>query len=430
MFFTFSLYCSQNLYLFFTFQLQKLSVKFINPNWIKIYRGEIMFTRKIKPCALISATLIGINTFALAEDKAPPPFEFNGYVDFYYQNSTQAHRPLSPATGPSYLEGRVFDNLNDEMVLNMAEISVKRKVGEVSFRMDLAFGQMVDALAGSGTLANGQPASANSQEPSRNITQAIVTYTPVKIPNLTVTAGKFYALIGYETTKAKDNWQYSRSLSFNYAIPYWHEGLSLQYGFVPDKFSAMVQVVNAWDGRISSESNKSPTFCFNLNTTPVADLAVNYNFMSGTESSDAYATRQLHELNAAYTISSKVSVAADYVMGSQKHAISADNSSAKWNTVAFYVKYNPVSWYTLSPRYEIFDDTDKGYALSGFNSAGGTKQKIKSFTVANNFMIADGLEGRLEYRTDKSNSSGFYKDRAGQNTDHQDSYTAAVLYSL
>jgi hypothetical protein len=204
----------------------------------------------------------------------------------------------------------------------------------------------------------------------------------------------------------------------------------MQYGVIPDKFSAMVQIVNAWDGRISSESNKSPTFCFNLNSTPNGDLVANYNFMTGAEGSDAKAIRQLHEINIAYKINSKVSVAADYVLGNQKRAISTDNSSAKWNTQAFYIKYNPISWYTLSPRYEIFDDTDKGFALSGFSSAGGTKQKIQSLTIANNFVVAEGLEGRLEYRTDKSTQSGFYKDRVGQNTDHQDSYTAALLYSL
>ncbi len=389
-----------------------------------------MFIKGIWPGVLLTINFALVTQSAFCEDKTPTPFEFNGYADIYYQHSPQAHSPVAPATGPAYLEGRVFDNLNDQMVLNMVELSAKRKVGEVAFRLDLAFGQMVDALAGSGTLSNGQPAPANSQEPTRNVTQATITYSPANLPNLTVTAGKFYALMGYETTKAKDNWQYSRSLAFNYAVPYWHEGVSVQYGFVPDKFSAMVQLVNAWDGRISAEANKSPSLCVNLNATPLTGLIANYNFMSGIEGSDKEGIRQLHEANVAYTIVPQVAVAVDYILGSQKHAMTADNSSAQWNALALYLKYTPVNWYSLSPRYEIFDDSDKGFALSGFNGAGGIKQKINSITIANNFIIGDGLEGRIEYRRDKSDNNGFYKDGDGQNADHQESYTIALLYSF
>ncbi|MBK7845412.1 MAG: outer membrane beta-barrel protein [Bdellovibrionales bacterium] len=348
----------------------------------------------------------------------------------YYQNSPQAHAPVAPAMGPSYLEGRVFDNQHNVMTLNMVEVSAKRKVGEVSFRIDLAFGQMVDGLAGSGSLANGQPATANSTEPTRNVTQATIGYSPSQIPKLTITVGKFYSMIGYETTKAKDNMQYSRSLSFNYAIPYWHEGASFSYGVVPDKFNATVQVLNSWDGRISAENNMSPTLALGLNTTPASGFAANYNFMTGKESSDPDATRQLHELNLTYAIIPEVSVAADYVLALQKHAIATDSSSAEWKTLALYVKYTPVSWYTLSPRYEIFDDSDKGFALSGFSGAGGIQQKITSFTVANNFAISEGLEGRLEYRSDKSNKDGYYKDSNGNSTDQQDSYTVSLLASF
>lgn len=389
-----------------------------------------MFFKKIVPGAFIFATLACTGKFVIAEEKHSSPFEFNGYMDIYYQNSPQAHAPAAPAAGPSYLEGRVFDNQNNVFVLNMAELSAKRKVGEVSFRIDLAFGQMVDGLAGNGTLANGQAAAANSTESTRNITQATIGYSPSQIPNLMVTAGKFYSMIGYETTKAKDNLQYSRSLSFNYAIPYWHEGVSISYGVVPDKFNATVQVLNAWDGRISAENNKSPTLALGLNTTPVSGLVANYNFMTGRESNDPDATRQFHELHLTYAMSPEVSVAADYVLALQKHAIATDNSSAEWKTLAFYVKYTPVSWYTLSPRYETFDDSDKGFALNGFNGAGGIQQKITSLTVANNFMISEGLEGRLEYRSDKSNKDGYYKDSNGNNTDQQDSYTVAFLASF
>lgn len=389
-----------------------------------------MELRKLTQVIIASSLVSFLASPAMADDPAPAAIEFSGYIDVYSQHSPQGHMPAPPNTGPSYLEGRAFDALNDQVVLNMVELSAKRKVDEVTFRLDLAFGEMVDVLAGSGTMTDGRPSPTNFWESTRNITQAFLAYTPKQLPNLTVMAGKFYAMLGFETTKAKDNWQYSRSLSFNYAIPYWHEGLSVQYAWVPDKFSSTIQLLNAWDGRTSAETNKSPTLCLNLNTTPATGLTANYNFISGIETGAADSRRQVHEVNISYAILPEVSVAADYVLGSQEHAIAADQSRANWNSVAFYAKYSPTSWYVFSPRYEIFDDSDKGFALSGYSNTGGLRQKIQALTVANNFAISEGLEARLEFRQDKSNKDSFFKDKAGQGINHQDSYTLALLYSF
>lgn len=381
--------------------------------------------RSIYLAPSICALMLSLNV--AAAESAPSPFEFSGYLDVYYQNSPEAHDPTAPATGPAYLEGRVFDAHSNQVTLNMVELSAKRKVGDVAFRVDLAFGHMVDALAGSGTLSNGQPAAANAQEPTRNITQAFVAYSPASVPNLTITAGKFYTHMGYEVTRAKDNWQYSRSLTFNYAIPFWHEGLSANYAFVPGKFGATIYLLNAWDGRVSTEANKSATLGANLNATPIDGLTANYNYIGGVET--VRDRREAHELNVAYAVSPQVSVAADYVMGSHEKAVNTNTDDAKWSGLAFYVKYSPMSWYTLSPRYEIFNDAD-GYLLGTHSNTPATKHKITSITIANNFTLHDGLEARLEYRSDKSNADGYFKNSSGSNSDKQDSYTAALLYSF
>ncbi len=82
-----------------------------------------MLFKKVVPGALIFAMFGCISQFVIAEEKSSSPFEFNGYMDIYYQNSPQAHAPVAPAMGPSYLEGRVFDNQHNVMTLNMVEVS-------------------------------------------------------------------------------------------------------------------------------------------------------------------------------------------------------------------------------------------------------------------------------------------------------------------
>ena len=108
--------------------------------------------------------------------------EINGYFDFYFQASPQAHAPI-PATsaGPQVVEGTVFERNINQMTLNVAEISVKKKIGKVSFRADLALGEMVDQLSGggsqsvTGTNAGQNPTNTAANEPTRNLTQAVLS---------------------------------------------------------------------------------------------------------------------------------------------------------------------------------------------------------------------------------------------------------------
>lgn len=352
--------------------------------------------------------------------------EWKGYFDFYYQASPQGHTATpAPLAGPSVIEGSYFNRHVNQMTLNMAEISLKKKSGKVTFQADVALGEMVDQLSGGGSqsMTGANPTNAAANEPTRNLTQATLTYAATD--RVSFAAGKFYTHMGLETTKAKDNWQYSRSYTFNYGIPFWHEGVSGAFAVVPDKFSTTVYLLNSWDGRVAQEQNKSATFGVNLNFTGVEGLTANYNYIGGAEAADAN-RREVHEINATYAINPTISVAADYVIGSQKMT----TETAKWNALTLNLKAVINSIYSISPRYEMFDDSNNGFAIAGGLSAVGTKQKITSWALANNFNLGDGLETRLELRTDKSDSDLFFKDKDGGTSDHQESYLVGLLYSF
>ncbi len=371
---------------------------------------------------LALATLLTVSTTkAIAQTAAPAaaPLEFNGYFDGYYQNSPQAHNAVG-ANPPRTLEGRAFDRINDQFVLNIVELSARKKAGKVSFRIDAAFGEMVDVLSNNGPQAGVMGTAANpaSEDPTRNITQATITYAASE--NLSFTAGKFYTHMGYEVTKAKENFQYSRSYSFNYAIPFSHQGVSLTYAALPSKLNISASLLNAWDHRTSQKTNKAPAIGAALNFTPMETLTANYTFISAPEAGIGNGTREAHDFNISYSLMPTLTLAADYVMGTQKKV--SGGADAKWTGTALYIKAPLTKWYTLSPRYEMYDDADT------FTT--GTKQKITSLTVANNFDLGDGLEARLEYRTDKSDVSTYFKDKDGVGTDKQDSYTFALLYSF
>lgn len=122
-------------------------------------------------------------------------------------------------------------------------------------------------------------------------------------------------------------------------------------------------------------------------------------------------------------------MALDYAHGTQKNVLATGEDGSWWVADA-YLKYQPVSWYYISPRYEYLDDSDQGVGLSSFSSAGGVKQKIQGLTVTNAFQMSNGLELRLEYRNDRSDKGTYFKSAKGGTAKTQESFTAAALYGF
>lgn len=348
-------------------------------------------------------------------------FSWNGNLDFYYQVSPQGHMPSS-ATGPRVVEGRYFDRHSNELTLNMAELSFKNKIGKTTFKIDLAAGELVDQLSG-GSASALNPTNAAANESTRNITQAILTYQATE--RLSFNVGKFYTNIGLELTKAKENWQYSRSYLYNYG-PFWHEGGYVTYMLIPGKLSATAYVLNAWDGRISEEANRSTTLAANINYVPVENLTLNYNYIGGKESSSG--RRELHEVNGTYKFSEFIFAAFDIQLGSQKEVASL--GAAKWSGVAVYLKAKINDVYSISPRFEYFNDSDGFSIVGGFSAPSTIAQKISAITLTNSFDLGDGVELRAEARRDSSSSDKFFVSSEGKAIKHQDSYALAVLYSF
>lgn len=385
---------------------------------------------------LLVISVLALAPIAHAEEKAAAPapasgFEFGAYFDGYYQVSPQAH----PTTvgGPRVVDGRLFERINNQFTVNYVELSARKKVGKVAFRLDAAFGEAVDVIANggaltgsmgnaSGTVSGNATVNTAANEPTRNIAQATVSYSPTEA--LTLTFGKFYTSMGFETTKAKDNLQYTRSFSFNYAIPLWHEGLSIAYQAIPSKLTTTLFLLNNLTGSLKSSTSQSPAYGLLLSATPTDKIAANYVYHGVNEADSGIGRRDLHEINATYNITPSYAVSADYVMGAQQQA--TDGKDKKWDSIGLYAKLQFAPWYTLSPRYEMYHDTDN--YTTGLGDANGVN--LTGLTVTNIFDLGDGFEARLEYRSDKSDKPASFKDADGKAVDSQTTYTAAFLMSF
>jgi hypothetical protein len=344
-------------------------------------------------------------------DQAPAPpdsargfwrsTELGGLIDAYYD-----YYSTKPDGDALY---RNFDTKHNQFAISMAQIW-------------LAKSPSADSRAGFKVKVNIGPAATlvNAYEPGnadflKNIEEGFVSYLVPLGKGLQFDVGKFVTPNGAEVIEAKDNWNYSRSLLFALAIPYYHSGVRATYP-VNDKVSVMGLVVNGWNDVV--ENNSGKTVGAQVSIKPTSALSIVQNYMAGPEqphnSSD---WRQLADSIVTYTVSPAVSLMANYDYGQD----SINGIGAHWQGIAGYAKVQANKWVTVSPRFEWYDDA------SGFTT--GTAQTLKEATGTVELKATDTLLFRVEYRGDFSDQAVF-KTGGGDLKKNQSSIGFGVLYSF
>lgn len=188
----------------------------------------------------LSLIVLLLGPAALAADPAPataptpppPPkwydtFEVHGLVDASFSSN------LSQAQTDGNLL-RAFDGANGFQIV-YAKLTAQASF----FHLDLGFGPTAGVL-------NFKPASAGPPAISDVTVQQ--AYATVKLGDVVVDAGKVVTNTGAEVIEAKDNWLYSRSLLFSWAIPLTHTGLraTIPIGGV-EGLSLMASLFNGFD---------------------------------------------------------------------------------------------------------------------------------------------------------------------------------------
>jgi hypothetical protein len=329
--------------------------------------------------------------------------EVSGFVDTYY-----SYNGNKPATRKAGLE-RNFDVQHSSFSLNLLELALEKKPTADSrggFRFDLDFGPTQGIV--------------NAAEPGdktllQNIGQAYLSYLAPAGAGLQIDIGKFVTPLGNEVIKTKDNWNYSRSLLFALAIPYYHMGVRATYS-VNDKFTLAGFLVNGWNNVVDNNTGK--TVAVQATVKPLAALTIAETYIGGPEQTDDNADwRHVSDTVATFTVTPKVSLAANYDYGQDKES----GATVKWQGIAGYLRFQPTAWFALTPRAEYYNDRD------GFTT--GMAQKLKEFTLTAELKPKDGVIMRLEYRRDVSDI-GFFLKNAGENSPHQNTFTFGFIYAF
>lgn len=346
-------------------------------------------------------TVCWLSTALHAQDSTAAPssrIDISGFADVYYSKNF-AH-PVSQKN-----ELRNFDIAENQFNLSLVEIVLQKKADPIGMRLDLDYGSTNDVV---------QPASTSTLS---TIQQAFLTAIIPVGKGLTVDAGKFVTHMGNEVIESKDNWNYSRSLLFAWAIPYYHTGVRFSYP-IADNFTAALHIVNGWNSNLDNNEFKSIGMA--LSWTASASTNIILNTMDGFENLTPIENgkRTVYDLIATHKISDAFTLAlnADYGQARTTHGL------AIWKGVDLYGRYALNDKAAVALRGEIFDDP-QGYATG----LGTPKLDVKEVTGTYEYVFARSLLVRGEVRYDFSNAPVFDKDKPGTETFQTTALIGAVV---
>jgi putative OmpL-like beta-barrel porin-2 len=224
------------------------------------------------------------------------PTTLSGFLDVYYgYNSNQ---PAGRTTA-----FRNFDINSGQFGLNMIELVADKApdatASRVGYHIALGFGQAMNIV---NSTEPGQFASESNFD--QYLKEGYLEYLAPVGKGLQINVGKFVTPAGAEVIETKDNWNYSRSMLFALAIPYFHFGASAKYAFNP-KFAVTGYLVNGWNNSIDNNSGK--TTGFSAAWSPTSKFSFIQNYLVGPEQNDFNGNfRHLSDTVATYTPNSKL----------------------------------------------------------------------------------------------------------------------------
>lgn len=347
---------------------------------------------------------IGISVLAFSvdlsaqEQPAAPAITTSGFVDVYF--SKNLGKPAGNVN--TY---RNFDLVQNRFDVSLAEIVFQKAASPIGFRIDADFGSTNDLVQGS------------SSSTLALLQQAYVTAVLPLGAGLTVDMGKFVTHMGYEVIESRDNWNYSRSFLFSWAIPYHHFGIRAAYPVLP-MLTVTAHLSNGWN--TLEDNNDAKTAGASLFFTPSDQITLAAGWIGGNEQPDSLnaGMRNVIDLTLIYRPTSSLSFAVNGDYGSESFA----GSSVSWKGIALYGRYALSDASALALRTEIYDDTD--------GATTGTAMRLGELTATFEHLLLGGLLLRAEFRHDWSTVPVYEQSDGGAPVDHQSTIALGAVVSF
>ena len=372
-----------------------------------------------EPAAGGSSAIGGSLNSSPSADDAPPkisiasllgPVTLSGFGDVYY-----GYDPNHPFNNMAGL--RSFESPTNGFNFNMAELILDKAPDATSPESRLGY----HVSAGYGYAAKIINGTDNTGfDPSDSnffLKEAYVSYLAPIGKGLTFTVGKFVTPMGAEVIESNANWNYSRGLLFDYAIPFFHFGANAKYAFNP-KWAVTGYLVNGWNNTIINHdstfgASSGLTYGVSLAYTPNMKWSATENYFAGPVT-DAFGLggqtlndwKQISDTVIGYTPNSKwaFQINGDYGFGPRFYTGTCAEGgppactagpAVDWWGVAAYAKYTWSPKTNFAFRYEYFDDPQGYEGLTDFE-----RGWAQEFTGTYSYNLTSALLIRGEYRYD------------------------------
>jgi hypothetical protein len=338
-------------------------------------------------------------------------------------------------------ELRFYDHDNG-YTFNAAEFSLKKDPSE---RYRLGYGVVVTAGLDSqknhslGIFRDGDDQSPFFKNTAKfDLPEAYASFLVPVGNGLTLKAGKWATLIGYEGYESPKDLNFSRDFLYTLGTPYTHTGALASYPFVK-WLTVTLGFTDGWDNADNNNGYLRATG--QVAFTPSDKFSITTSFHVGPEQNRSQMhggvnNRWIVDTTILYTGIDKLTLAANFDFAGEENdpalvalGTRTDNDS-RWGGIAGYAAYDWTKALRTVLRAEYFSDPQG--VRSSETITPGHNVDLVSLTATVEYKIWRGLVGRLEYRHDEANRKAFSLQNHGLTpTSHvQDTMTAALYYSF
>lgn len=325
---------------------------------------------------------------APSEAATNPLWKYSGFLDFGYL--LDFNHPANHLFRDRSTTFKV-----DELDLNMAVADVKKDATQ-----DSRWGMEFAAQAGKDSAIFGFSATAPNIDGAnvlRHFGAANVSYLAPVGSGLTVQAGLFNSLIGYDSLYAKDNLEYTRPWGADYT-PYLMFGVNAGYSF-SKKIAATAFIIN--DYAHLAHPNNIPSFGGQLSYAATERLTFKETVLYGPHQVDtALEFWRFFSDSIAEWKKDKLTTAFEYQIGTEKVNVPG-TPRALWMSAQLPFHRVIVGRWSGTLRPEFAWDRDGRWT--------GSKQTIKALTTTLEYRVPywkTNTIARLEYRVDDSRGAG------------------------
>lgn len=337
-------------------------------------------------------------TPAAPADPAPAPtsrWHYGAYLDLSYAvdfNFPQNHLFRNRSTTP-----RV-----NELAPNMGLGYVRKDVDEDS-RWGMEFGVQGGYDTKNFAYSVNAP-KVGGADTLRHFSRANLSYLAPVGNGLTVQAGLFNSLIGFESLYAKDNFNYTRAWIADYS-PYMMFGVNASYP-INDRVSVAAYVINEYFHL--SRSNDLPSYGGQVAWKATPRLTLKQTLYYGPDQGDtSMEFWRLFSDSIAEWKGEDVTVGLAYDVGTERVAGQPGNPRSFWMGGALFTRWHVAGPWSVAVRPEFY--WDRNGRLTGF------EQFVKAVTTTLEYKVPlpawNQATFRLEHRYDESTGpgGGFFK---------------------